>query len=133
MPAPPDGDYEQSPHDWATSGLFLSAEEDSLVAVLEVPVCRAFVHGRDGYRQVFADLRSQFPQLTERGVPPGAGGEGRDERRVMFAREPAAPSAATRPAGPAPTTAVVLKSRRVPGAGAASERTVAAGCSTRLR
>ena len=63
VPAPPDGEYDQSPQDWATSAVFHSATEDSLVAVLEVVVCLAFVHGRDGYRQAFTDLREQFPQL----------------------------------------------------------------------
>ena len=63
LPVPPDGAYEQSPQDWAITTLFHSAEEDSLVAALEVVVCLAFVHGRDGYRQAFADLRRQFPQL----------------------------------------------------------------------
>ena len=63
LPVPPDGEYEQSPQDWAITTLFHSAEEDSLVAVLEIVVCLAFVHGRDGYRQALADLRRQFPQL----------------------------------------------------------------------
>ena len=40
-----------------------AAAPDSLVAVLEVVVCLAFVHGRDGYRQALADLRRQFPRL----------------------------------------------------------------------
>ena len=62
-PVPPDGEYEQSPQDWAITTLFHSAEEDSLVAVMEVVVCLAFVHGRDGYRQAFTDLRREFPQL----------------------------------------------------------------------
>jgi hypothetical protein len=63
LPVPPDGEYEQSPQDWAITTLFHSAKRDSLVAVLEVVVCLAFVHGRDGYRQALADLRRQFPQL----------------------------------------------------------------------
>ncbi|MEV6349205.1 hypothetical protein [Actinoplanes sp. NPDC051851] len=63
VPAPPDGAYEQSPQDWATTALFHSAEEDSLVAVLEVMACLAFVYGRDSYRRAFGDLRAQFPQL----------------------------------------------------------------------
>ncbi|GAA2631426.1 hypothetical protein [Paractinoplanes durhamensis] len=62
-PSPPDGDYEQSPQDWAITTLFHSAEEDSLVAAMEVVVCLAFVHGRDGYHQAYAALRTQFPQL----------------------------------------------------------------------
>ncbi|MEV6350778.1 hypothetical protein [Actinoplanes sp. NPDC051851] len=62
-PVPPDGDYEQSPQDWAITTLFHSTEQDSLVAVMEILVCLAYVHGRDGYRQAFADLRQQFPQL----------------------------------------------------------------------
>jgi hypothetical protein len=68
LPVPPDGAYEQLPQDWAITTLFHSAEEDSLVAVMEVVVCLAFVHGRDGYRQAFVDLRRQFPQL--RGTLP---------------------------------------------------------------
>jgi hypothetical protein len=63
LPVPPDGEYEQSPQGWAITTLFHSAEEDSLVAVLEMAVCLAFVHCRDGYRQAFGDLRRQFPQL----------------------------------------------------------------------
>lgn len=63
LPVPPDGAYEQSPQDWAITTLFHSAEQDSLVAAMEVLVCLAFVHGRDGYRHAFADLRRQFPQL----------------------------------------------------------------------
>ena len=50
VPAPPDGDYEQSPQDLAFSTLFHSAIDDSLAAVLEVLVSLAFVHGRDGYQ-----------------------------------------------------------------------------------
>jgi hypothetical protein len=61
VPVPPDGAYEQSPQDWAITTLFHSADKDSLVAVMEVVVCLAF--GRDGYRQAFAGLRKQFPQL----------------------------------------------------------------------
>lgn len=63
VPVPPDGDYEQSPQDWAITILFHTAEEDSLVAAMEVVVCLAFVHGRDGYRPAFANLRRRFPQL----------------------------------------------------------------------
>lgn len=63
QPVPPDGAYEKSPQDWAITTLFHSANEESLVAVMEVVVCLAFVHGRDGYRQAFAVLRKQFPQL----------------------------------------------------------------------
>lgn len=63
LPVPPDGEYEQSPQDWAITTLFHSTNEDSLVAVLEVVVSLAFVHGRDGYRQALAELRRQFPQL----------------------------------------------------------------------
>ncbi|GGQ83671.1 hypothetical protein [Couchioplanes azureus] len=63
LPVPPDGEYEQSPQDWAITTLFHSADDDSLVAVLEIVVCLAVVHGRDGYRQALADLRTQFPQL----------------------------------------------------------------------
>jgi hypothetical protein len=64
VPVPPDGEYEQSPQNWAITTLFHTAEEDSLAAVLEVLVCLAFVHGRDGYRQAFAAVREQFPQLA---------------------------------------------------------------------
>jgi hypothetical protein len=64
VPAPPDGDYEQSPQNWAISTLFHSAADDSLAAVLEVLVCLAFVHGRDGYRQALSAVRDQFPHLT---------------------------------------------------------------------
>ncbi|MET8148874.1 hypothetical protein ACIBSW_22185 [Actinoplanes sp. NPDC049668] len=63
VPVPPDGEYEESPQDWAITTLFHSAEEDSLAAVLEV-VCMAFVYGRDGYRHAFAAVREQFPQLA---------------------------------------------------------------------
>lgn len=48
---------------WALPTLFFTAHEDSLVAVLEVTVCLAYVHGHDEYRQAFADLRARFPQL----------------------------------------------------------------------
>jgi len=64
VPVPPDGEYEQSPQNWAMTTLFHTAEQDSLAAVLEVLVCLAFVHGRDGYRQAFAKVREQFPQLA---------------------------------------------------------------------
>ncbi|MEV4349009.1 hypothetical protein AB0J83_31515 [Actinoplanes sp. NPDC049596] len=63
VPTPPDGEDEQSPQDWAISTLFHSAMDDSLAAALEVVVCLAYVHGRDGYRQALADLRTRFPQL----------------------------------------------------------------------
>ncbi|HWS38164.1 MAG TPA: hypothetical protein VN408_36190 [Actinoplanes sp.] len=65
LPVPPDGGYEQSPQDWAIMTLFHSAKKDSLVAVLEVVVCLAFVHGRDGYRQAFAELYERFPVVQE--------------------------------------------------------------------
>jgi hypothetical protein len=61
---PPDGEYEQSPQDWAISTLFHSAMENSLAAVLEVLVCLAYVHGRDGYQRALAAVREQFPQLA---------------------------------------------------------------------
>jgi hypothetical protein len=64
VPVPPDGDYEQSPQDWAITTLFHSAMDDSLAAVLEVLVCLAFVHGRDGYRRALAAVREKFPQLA---------------------------------------------------------------------
>ena len=64
VPAPPDGKYEQSPQDWAISTLFHSATEDSLAAALEVLVCLAFVHGRDGYRQALDAVRQEFPRLA---------------------------------------------------------------------
>ncbi len=63
MPAPPDGEDHQSPQDWAITTLFHSTEQDSLVAVMEIVVCLAFVYGRDGYRQQLADLRSHFLAL----------------------------------------------------------------------
>jgi hypothetical protein len=61
---PPQGDYEQSPQDWAITTLFHSAEPDSLTAVLDILVALAFVYGRDGYRQVLAEVREKFPQLA---------------------------------------------------------------------
>jgi hypothetical protein len=64
VPAPPDGAYEQSPQDWAISTLFHSAMDNSLAAALEVLVCLAYVHGRDGYRQALTAAREQFPQLA---------------------------------------------------------------------
>jgi hypothetical protein len=64
VPVPPDGTYEQSPQDWAISTLFHSAMDDSLAAVLEVLVCLAYVHGRDGYQQALAAVREEFPQLA---------------------------------------------------------------------
>ncbi|MEU7906207.1 hypothetical protein [Actinoplanes sp. NPDC049118] len=64
VPVPPDGEYEESPQNWAMTTLFHTAEEDSLAAVLEVLVCMAFVYGRDGYRHAFAAVREQFPQLA---------------------------------------------------------------------
>jgi hypothetical protein len=60
VPVPPDGEYEQSPQDWAITTLFHSALDDSLAAVLEVAVALAYVYGRDGYEQAFADLREQL-------------------------------------------------------------------------
>ncbi|BAL89000.1 hypothetical protein AMIS_37800 [Actinoplanes missouriensis 431] len=65
VPVPPDGDYEESPEDWAASTVFRSALDDSLAAVLEVLVGLAFVYGRDGYQQAFADTRAAFPELAE--------------------------------------------------------------------
>ncbi|MBU2664884.1 hypothetical protein KOI35_15380 [Actinoplanes bogorensis] len=63
VPVPPDGSYEQSPQDWGITVLFHSAESDSLVAVLEVLVCLAYVSGRDGYRDALAEVRRVFPAL----------------------------------------------------------------------
>lgn len=63
VPAPLDGKGPVLIQNWALPALFFSAHEDSLLAVLEVAVCLAQVHGRDGYRQVFADLRARFPEL----------------------------------------------------------------------
>ncbi|GAB1639617.1 hypothetical protein [Krasilnikovia sp. MM14-A1259] len=64
VPVPPNGEYEQSPQDWAISALFHSAMEDSLAAALETLVCLAYVHGRHGYRQAFTAVREAFPQLA---------------------------------------------------------------------
>ena len=64
VPDPCDDGYEHSPQNWATSALFHSAMDDSLAAALEVLVCLAYVHGRDGYRQAFTAVREAFPQLT---------------------------------------------------------------------
>ena len=64
VPTPPDGQDEQSPQDWAIASVFHSAMSDSLAAVLEVLVCLAFVSGRDGYRQAYAEVRREFPQLA---------------------------------------------------------------------
>ncbi|MFI7540601.1 hypothetical protein [Actinoplanes sp. NPDC049599] len=64
VPVPPDGEYEQSPQDWAASAVFHSALDDSLAAVLEVLVCLAYVYGQQGYRQAFAEVRTAFPQLS---------------------------------------------------------------------
>jgi hypothetical protein len=64
VPAPPRGEYEQSPQDWGMTTLFHSVLEDSLAAALEVLVCLAYVSGRDGYRQAFAAVRSEFPELA---------------------------------------------------------------------
>ncbi|MEU4693775.1 hypothetical protein [Actinoplanes sp. NPDC023714] len=64
VPAPPDGEYDQSPQDWAASAIFHSALDDSLAAVLEVLVCIAYVHGQHGYREAFAGVRAAFPELS---------------------------------------------------------------------
>jgi hypothetical protein len=64
VPAPPHGEYEQSPQNWASSAIFHSANGDSLSAVLEVLVCLAYVHGQHGYRRAFADVRAAFPELA---------------------------------------------------------------------
>lgn len=63
VPVPPDGEYEQSPQDWAVTTLFHSAMEDSLAAALEVLVALAYVHGRDEYRRALAAVREEFLQL----------------------------------------------------------------------
>lgn len=63
VPAPPDGEHTRSQQEWALSTIFCSADSDSLVSVLEIVVCLAYVHGQDGYRQAFADLRAAFPEL----------------------------------------------------------------------
>jgi len=69
VPAPPDGEYEQSPQDWALTTLFHSSDSDSLVAAMETVVSLAFVSGRDGYREEFAAVREQLSQL--KGGPAG--------------------------------------------------------------
>jgi hypothetical protein len=63
VPAPPDGARLESPEEWAVRTLPYSTERDSLIAALQNVVCLAYVHGRDGYRRAFADLRSEFPGL----------------------------------------------------------------------
>lgn len=63
VPALLDGDGAVFAQDWALPTLLFSAHNDSLVAVLEVTACMAHVHGRDRYRQAFADLRTRFPGL----------------------------------------------------------------------
>lgn len=61
VPAPPDGASSESPEEWAMRTLQYSTERDSLISALQNVVCLAHVHGRDGYRQAFADLRAEFP------------------------------------------------------------------------
>lgn len=61
LPAPPNGDYEQSPQDWAIASVLNSTAEDPLTAALEVLACLAFVSGQHGYRQAFAKVRETFP------------------------------------------------------------------------
>ncbi|MBD8219362.1 hypothetical protein IFU40_12030 [Microbacterium sp. CFBP 13617] len=63
VPAPLDGESTESPQEWATRTLMDSTGRDSLIAVLNIVVCLAYVHGRDGYREAFDDLRAQFPDL----------------------------------------------------------------------
>lgn len=64
VPSPLEGESPSSPQEWATRTLLHSAGRDSLVAVLDIVVCLAYVHGRDGYRQAFADLRARFPHVS---------------------------------------------------------------------
>ena len=64
VPVPPDGEYEQSPQNWAITTLFHSAMDDSLAAALEVLVSLAFVHGRDGYQRALDAVRDHFPELA---------------------------------------------------------------------
>ena len=64
VPVPPDGEYEQSPQDWAFGAVFHSAMDDPLAAAPETLVCLAYVHGRDGYRPAFAAAREAFPVLA---------------------------------------------------------------------
>jgi len=64
VPVPPDGDYEQCPQNWAITTLFHTAAADSLTAALDILVALAFVHGRDGYQQVFTEVWATFPQLS---------------------------------------------------------------------
>ncbi|MDQ1075477.1 MULTISPECIES: hypothetical protein [Microbacterium] len=68
VPMPLEGAGPVFAQDWAIPALFFTAHADSLVAVLEVVVCLAHVHGRDGYRQAFADLRARFPELPSGGA-----------------------------------------------------------------
>lgn len=60
VPAPPDGASRDSPEEWAIRALQYSTGRDSLISALQSVVCLAYVHGRDGYRQAFADLRAEF-------------------------------------------------------------------------
>jgi len=48
---------------WALMTIFHAAHPDSLVAALGNVVSLAFVSGRDGYREAFAELRRRFPEL----------------------------------------------------------------------
>lgn len=61
--SPVDGEGSQSQQEWANRTLWYSTDRDSLVAVLSVVVCLAYVRGRDGYRRAFTDLRARFPGL----------------------------------------------------------------------
>jgi hypothetical protein len=65
VPAPPDGEYEQCSQDWAIGTLSHSANPDSLTAALDALFALAFVCGRDGYRQAFAEVRERFSQLID--------------------------------------------------------------------
>lgn len=66
--APFERDAAACPQDWAPPALFFSAHDDSLVAALEVTACLALVHGREGYRQAFDDLRARFPEVGGRNL-----------------------------------------------------------------
>ncbi|WP_143235157.1 hypothetical protein [Paractinoplanes atraurantiacus] len=73
VPAPPDGEYEQSPHDWATTALFYSAQQDSLVAAMQRAVQRGWTV--DSHWHV-GDLAWQRPGLLDRTVRMWRGADG---------------------------------------------------------